>query len=429
MSLLKDLPELVSANIISGDTARQITAYYKQKQQADPNRQLLIFGILGALLVGTGVLFIVANQWDQFSQSAKTICAFLLLIIPQLFCVYVMLKKTEKVVWREIAALMLFFAVGANISLVSQIYHINGDASSFMMTWMVLTVPLIYLLDASALSLAFIFMCMIFGLTAKESGTFPNEEHLFWILYALPLPHYYLTLRKSPAGVLTILHHWMIPYVLTQTLFILSHQAHMLMHPAYIFLFAVFYFIGEHPFFKSGPLHHNGYLVFGFAGTVISLLVMSFKSNWKGLTDPVYQLSNLIVTPEFIGCFVLFTLAALLLYQQNRGKKWGDWTMMDITFLLFLILFLPGFQAITPAVILINLMVLILGLILLRAGAKQTHLGVINLGMLIIALLAVCRSFDSDLTFVVKGILFVLVGIGFFAANWLMIKKRKENEA
>ena len=428
MSLLKDLPELVSANIISGDTAQQITDYYKRKEVTSPNRQLLIFGILGALLVGTGLLFIVANQWDQFSQFVQTSCSFLLLIIPQLFCVFVLMKKSEKIVWREIAALLLFFAVGANISLVSQIYHINGDASSFLMTWMLLTVPLIYLLDASALSLVYIFMCMIFGLTAKNSGTFPNEEHLFWILFVLPLPHYYQILRKSPASILTILHHWMIPYVLTQTLLILSQEAKMLMPPAYTFLFAIFYFIGKRPFFKNRPLLNDGYLIFGYGGTVISLLVMSFNATWKDLSKDIYQFSNLIATHEFIGCILLLVMAAFLLDKQNLSKKWADWRMMDITFLLFLILFLLGFQAATLSVILVNLLVLLLGLILLREGAKKTHLGVINLGMLIIALLAVCRSFDSDLTFVVKGVLFVLVGIGFFAANWLMIKKRNANE-
>lgn len=43
-----DLPELVSANIISTDTAQQISDYYKRKQVIPPNRQLLIFAILGA---------------------------------------------------------------------------------------------------------------------------------------------------------------------------------------------------------------------------------------------------------------------------------------------------------------------------------------------------------------------------------------------
>ncbi len=342
MSLLKDLPELVSANIITNDTAQQITDYYKKKPETSPNRQLLIFGILGAILVGIGVMFIVANQWDQFSRIAKTTCAFLLLIIPQLFCVYVLLKKTEKVVWREIAALLLFFAIGANISLVSQIYHINGDSSTFLLQWMLLSLPLIYLLDASALSLAYLFGVMIYCFNARYNAAYPFEEFTFWLLFILPLPRYYQLFRKTPESVLFILHHWMIPYVLTQTLFTLSHRAPMLMHPAYLFMFASFYFIGQRPFFRSRPLLYNGYLIFGFAGTIITLLVMSFKATWKGLTGEVYQFSNLIVTPEFIGCLLLFAMASILLFRQNFGKKWREWKLMDGTFLLFLILFFPG---------------------------------------------------------------------------------------
>ncbi|HEY5556945.1 hypothetical protein [Acetobacterium sp.] len=121
----------------------------------------------------------------------------------------------------------------------------------------------------------------------------------------------------------------------------------------------------------------------------------------------VYQFPNLIVTPEFIGCLILFALSTILLYRQNRLKKLAEWRLMDVTYILFLILFILGAKAITLSVIFINLLVFIFGLMLLKEGAKQTHLGVINLGMLIIALLAICRSFDSDLTFVIKGILFV----------------------
>jgi hypothetical protein len=124
----------------------------------------------------------------------------------------------------------------------------------------------------------------------------------------------------------------------------------------------------------------------------------------------------------------IYRLRFIICSSLYYGKKWAEWKLPDVTYILFLILFILGTQATTLAVILINLLVFVFGLMLLKEGAKQTHLGVINLGMLIIALLAICRSFDSDLTFVIKGSLFVLVGIGFFAANWLMIKKRKENE-
>jgi uncharacterized membrane protein len=424
MSLQKDLPELVNANIISSDTALQINEYYKRKQATQPNRQLLIFGILGAILVGTGVMFIVANQWDELSQGIKTTCAFLLLIVPQLLSGYVIQNKGDKVVWRESAALLLFFAVGANISLVSQIYNINGDTASFLLVWMLLTVPLIYLLNASALSLAYLFLSMIYCFAARAEGAYPLQEYTFWILFALPIPRYYYLFRKSPDHPLFIIHHWMIPWVLTQSLGSLSHQHQILMHPAYLFMFAIFYFIGQSPNFKNRSLLLNGYKVFGFAGTIISLLVMTFRSTWKPLIEKHPEWNTIYSAPEFIAGILLFALAAIMLYRLKKGKKLADYQLIDVTFLVFLALFLLGAWSTTTAVVLVNLLVFILGLVILREGTKLNHLGVLNTGLFVITLLVVCRSFDSDLTFFVKGSLFVLVGIGFFVANWIMIKKR-----
>ncbi len=429
MSLLKDLPELINANVISADTAEKISAFYRKKEVPSPNRQLLLFSILGALLVGTGVMFIVANQWDELPQSVKTCCAFMLLIVPQLLCGYVLLKKQNKLIWRESSALLLFFAVGANISLVSQIFNINGEMSSFTLTWMLLTVPLIYLLDVSALSLAYLFGTMVYGITARFNAPYPIEEYLFWFLFLLPLPRYIQHLKKSPENLLFILHHWMIPFVLIQTLGTLSHGSKMLLYPAYLTMFGIFYFIGNSSFFRNRPLIQNGYLLLGFAGTVIVLLIMTFKPIWTSFAEPHYQFNDLIVMPEFIACVILFTLASILLYRQNKNKPLTDWRLIDVVYILFLIIFILGAGATSLAIILVNLLIFALGLLMLREGVNLSHLGVLNIGMLVIALLVICRSFDTDLTFVVKGILFVLVGIGFFGSNLMMIKKRKKNEA
>jgi hypothetical protein len=83
----------------------------------------------------------------------------------------------------------------------------------------------------------------------------------------------------------------------------------------------------------------------------------------------------------------------------------------------------------TPyAVVLINLIILVIGIVTIRNGAKSDHLGVLNYGVLIITVLVICRFFDTDLSFVVRGGLFVLVGAGFFALNYWMLRKRKGND-
>ena len=122
-------------------------------------------------------------------------------------------------------------------------------------------------------------------------------------------------------------------------------------------------------------------------------------------------------------------MASIMLYRQNKEKRLADFKLIDVTFLIFLILFILGAWATTLSVVLVNLLVFVSGVLLLLKGSALNHLGILNTGMFTITLLVVCRSFDADLTFFVKGSLFVLVGIGFFTANWMLIKKRKENEA
>ncbi len=430
MSIPFDLNELVSANVISSDTAQKISDYYQKKKTAMPtgNRQLLIFGIIGALLVGIGLMFIIANQWEQLPRVVKTTCAFLVLIVPQLLCLYVLLKLEGKVVWMESTALLLFFAVGANISLVSQIYHINGVASDFLLTWMLLTAPLIYLLNSSAVSLAFLFGIMAYSFSVRFDASSPWSEMSYWLLFAVPLPRYVQLFRKSPKNPLLVLHHWVIPFVLSITIGTLVHHYGELMPVAYFSIFGVFYLLGNRIASSNDSLLQNGYRVFGFAGTIGALLLMSFKWRWEKLLTNPYDLSKLAVSPEFIACVVLVALAALLLYREILTRSVTDLKMMEISWLLFLLIFLTGFIT-SLAVILVNLYVFLAAVFMIREGTKQSHLGVLNSGLLIIALLVVCRSFDSDLTFVVKGTLFVLVGIGFFVANWLMLKKKKEHEA
>jgi len=53
------------------------------------------------------------------------------------------------------------------------------------------------------------------------------------------------------------------------------------------------------------------------------------------------------------------------------------------------------------------------------------HFGILNYGLVIITALIFCRFFDTNMSFVIRGLLFVLVGVGFFAANYVMFKKQK----
>jgi hypothetical protein len=97
-------------------------------------------------------------------------------------------------------------------------------------------------------------------------------------------------------------------------------------------------------------------------------------------------------------------------------------------FLVYSGVFFIGISNPPLGAILMNLLVLAVAIFVIRRGLQMNHLGILNYGLLIITALVLCRFFDTDLSFVLRGLLFVGVGAGFFFANSLLMKKRKTYE-
>ncbi len=90
------------------------------------------------------------------------------------------------------------------------------------------------------------------------------------------------------------------------------------------------------------------------------------------------------------------------------------------------ILFFIGLaNDVTPTVV-TNILLFILGINAIKIGADKFHFGILNYGLLIITALVVCRFFDTNMSYVIRGLLFVAVGVGFFVTNYIMLKKQKE---
>ena len=143
MNLKKDLPDLIAAGIIDETTAQNIQAYYQKKENESPNKLVIAFGIIGAVLVGLGIILIVAHNWDYFPRTVKIGIAFLPVLLGLFFSGIAVFKKKGNISWKEGSAVFLVLSIGACISLISQTYQISGTLSSFLFTWL-FTVPRAY---------------------------------------------------------------------------------------------------------------------------------------------------------------------------------------------------------------------------------------------------------------------------------------------
>ena len=76
------------------------------------------------------------------------------------------------------------------------------------------------------------------------------------------------------------------------------------------------------------------------------------------------------------------------------------------------------------AAILFNVYVFAMSVGLIAGGVRGRRLGLVNAGMLLLSALILCRFFDADLSFVVRGVAFIALGTGFLVTNLVMLRRK-----
>jgi uncharacterized membrane protein len=421
---LKTLPELIDAGLISEEKSEEIRQYFKNKPDRSQGRLIIVFSILGALLVGLGVILIIAHNWDEFSRSVKTAFAFLPLLIGQSICIYIIWRKADKVGLREGAAAFLYCAVGASISLISQIYNIPGNLSSFLFTWMLLCLPMVYLLNSTVTALFVIAGITFYACETSYWSRFHEYSWGYWLVIVGLIPHYYQLFVKNQQSNFYIVMSWFLPLSITICLGTLADEFEEFMYISYFSWFGICLLLDG---LMSRPFKNHlakPFLLAGWTGTVILLLMLSFDWFWDDLMKG--ELSFLSI--EFGSVGLLLAIGLWLLSHKVKKSSMASIQFIEIVFVVFTCIFIVGRFYGNVAMVLINLLVFSIGLLTVKRGAQKNHLGILNFGLMIITALILSRFFDAKISFVVKGILFVLVGTGFFAGNYLLIKKRKIDE-
>ncbi len=420
--IINALPELIENKIITEEIAQKITAYYGTSEATNSNRLFVLFGILGATLVGLGLILIMAHNWDDFPKIVKLILAFLPMLVGQAILGFSIFKE-KSVAWKESATVFLFFSVGLCIALVSQIYHVSGDMESYLLAWIILCLPLLYVTKStSAIILHLIFITYYafeagFGYRYEPNTTIPQ---VYFLLLLFPLGRYIQLIKSNQKTHVISILHWLFPISLLIALPVCIDDSDGIGYLMYVLVFGIFYNIGQLPYFQNKSLLQNGYRFLGSVGTVIILLTLSFRVIWE------YQFRNVYFESlEFFCAVIFFIIASILFYFDVKRKALQNVKLFQAVFLIFTLIFVIGLADYITATVLINILLLGLGIMAIKEGADTFNFMKLNYGMLIITILIACRFFDTDMSFALRGLIFILIGAGFFTANYLMLKKQK----
>ena len=409
------LPQLVAQGVVTSDVAARLRAHYGPIEAARPARlAVIIFGVLGALLIGAGIILVLAHNWEDLSRPARAGLSFLPLLLAQALAPWVLVRRPQSLAWREGVSALLFLTIGASISLVAQTYNISGDLPRFILTWTLLGLPLVYLFDAVVPALL-----ALWGITEWACHLRCEDDFNagYWLLAALLLPQLVRWFRAGRFQVRPTLLLWALCVSVTIAAGVtIERVLPGLWIILYAGLFALLFLAGEFWFreaegFWSRPLRH-----FGGAGVLTLSFLLTFEWPWREIGwnhwhwERLHDTAWRAVPDAALGGVI--PLAAIILLVMTVRRR----TPLGLVLGLTPILATLGYclcclsKTYAPAAGLFDLYLLTTGLWLLVTGIRINKQGQMNVGLLAITALIIARFFDSDLSFLLRGLLFIALG-------------------
>lgn len=409
--------------VIDKPTAARIRGLYgADASPASRSIALTALSIVGALLVGLGIILLLARNWGDLSRPVRTILAFAPLLVTQALTWRVLQRGGSARPWWEAVATGWALSIGATVALIAQTYHLPGDFRVFLVSWLLLGLPIVYLLDSSV-----VFSLYAAGSTAWviDAVTSNQPPDFYWWLLAAVTPWLWHRLRENSArqgtawtalaGVVALLVGF--PFALAP---LLGRWWPVLFAALFACVYALDAVERDGPRFLRGA----GRLL-GALGLLILSIALTFAPFWKQHGHPPADLVTKGRLAFDHGILGLLVLSPLLLTVRN-GRRWAPHqVLLSLSPLLMLLTSsMTDPDNAVGAARLFNLYPLGVGALALWAGMRREAVGTINLGMLFTGALVAARFFDSDMSFTARGLAFVILGSLFIAANIYMMRRK-----
>ncbi|ARN80119.1 DUF2157 domain-containing protein [Methylocystis bryophila] len=428
--LYQQLPGLVADGTLSSEAAQNLRRRYGEAGGESGPQGVTLFGVLGAVLIGCGIILLIAYNWDDLGRATRVALCFTPLVLAQAIAAWALWRRPESAAWRESAGSFLALAIGASIALVSQTYDIGGDLGDFLLTWTLLALPIAYVMRATLPALLYLV-----GIAAWAGAQWTSSAEAlgYWGLLGLVMPWWRLEAKQNPYRSPPIIFAWLFALVLPFGV-AASLRSVLDVHATWLLLasaiagalfLAGLRFWGEAPSTIQKPLQTLGALALILLG-----LAFTFEEAWRSQIG-AWGSGAQALKNEFLSQPLAWTIVVLWL---------GGWLCLWIdsfrckdplrTFLGAMPLFLAAGLALTnvghsfSAMLLFNAYLFALGVGVLLSGLRGQSLGRVNGGMLILAAVILFRFFDVDLGFIPRAVAFILLGAGFLAVNVVMARRR-----
>jgi len=422
--LYEELPSLVENGVLGQAQADALKEHYGSVVKiGGRNVALVVFSIIGSLLIGTGIILLFAHNWSQLTREARTLLAIAPLLGAQIYAVNVM-RQGKGVAAREGAATFVSLLFASAVAIVGQTYHIGGDVGGFLLTCAIFIIPLAFAMDT--VMPAALYMGAITG-WVSYARCHDERVYFFWLLMIPVLVKYVNMVKADRYAGRAVFLSWVMAICLPIAAgFIQEYRIDGAWIVVFASVFGLMYLAAKQWFADAESVWASPFKVIGGAGIVVMSFLLTYGFCWDEIRywHPWHDFSGMDYAMMMLPVAGVVLLAVPLFVK----KRYVEAVTGGMP-----ILAAAGFLAVTLSggveeigMIMFNVYLLVLSITKIVSGIKRESVALLNGGMLMLGLLIMLRFIDSDLEFLAKGIVFIILGAGFLTVNVLMLRKKKE---
>ncbi|MCL2122250.1 MAG: DUF2157 domain-containing protein [Clostridiales bacterium] len=411
--LLQEIDQWMAQSMIDAETANALRERYTGKKNS--GMLIILFSIIGSLLIGTGIILIMARNWYSFPIFLRTALAFFPLIVSQGFAVYVIRRKRNSAAWCESVAILVTSSVFTAMALVSQIFHISNDYASYILQCGLLSLPMIYLLDASAPLIVYYWTILNWaGLTHS-----PLNAILLLVLFALGCGYIYL--KRKTVNAKLIYMTWIslsAGFVAVMIIGAMLDSSLLLLVLCYFVLLLSVESLPE-------PVS-AAFQSLGTIGSLVTLAILTYQNMWANVYEVVGAGGAV-----FAGLMLAVALFFVFSNQEiHKLKKLFILALSVLCILRYIWILMELDYDVYPFVFMLisNITLAGCGVGFIVHGTRHIRLQTTNIGMVILCFLITIRFFDSNMDFLWRGVVFLVLGAAFLLVNLRLARIKKQTK-
>lgn len=369
MKIEKQIKEWVESWLINQKVADKMLVDLNRKSKDDKSNKFIVaISTIWALLLWVWAILFIASNWREIPNILKVIM-ILVFTFWAFFLGYFFKyeKKSLPKVWSSLIFLssLLFWA---SVFLVSQIYHINANASSILLIWLAWILPLVYAFNSKSVLSVFLTILLIWF------WTFLIEKDSFSDYILLYFPVIYL-----------------ITWILFYTIWWL------------------------HSFFEKISSLWNVYKYFWIWLSLILLYVLTFpffsslQEFWSFWLSSNFEIpSYLTITISTLWIFSILWLVINLFFNSSKTKEdiYEIFVFLGIIALALFFFFFPPTSSIFN--VLFNLTFAFFTIFLIYLWYQKSNIWIVNLGIFWLAIFLITKYFDFFWNLMSRSVFFMV---------------------